>query len=1474
MQLGEAGEAYFVVQVPQNLSSGLEDSSSFTDDRLVNHEATDRQASSTKSSPIPSTEGVVPNKSDRDVTVDLTDVQPSQDQRFRGDLSPEEIAMTQSLEDVSGLSINEGSQETPPKSPLRTWHWGWGHLPRKKQPQSKKMPGKKTTLMLPLDQNIYVHKANVSDGKRQRWRRHSTGHVIEPVDVGKNDWCDESTGEYLYCNLYDIRGPHREDSAFLKLGSRNLIKTRKFRSSSVDFGETNAGVTSGNWSQMETPVDSVRGFPFSTPRSRSLAGFLRFRSCKSYNWALLDQTDDVDNSLPKLTGNLALPWIMRQWTVSPWRKKYKDSRLETWTLLQQRGVDLTFSCATCRSKNRIILDSLMISSIRETNTSRLNVAAPMNTFIGVGNPLSCRPFPWFSSIEALTMWYPTVNNSKTCYDSIEVSRCGHQISKFELYKCFTNDTEVPLTHFMRTLRDSSSICLKFHLRLRNAYGEFPVKLYSNYEAGTQLILYNILRSQGFGNSSKDDEDHKCEFSSSNTGTPEGAVSAYGKHEVSTSRSQRFFRWLGRWISSSNSSEQASDNKNFYQASPTTNKSLSLEKTHEYPEYPVFSICRQCQCFQRVSVPVAEMKILSKNEKTENLDEVSGAAHTDVETDEDWSKKKGWKSILGGGYSRRRARRLKERHTELSDLRLDVYDLPDDTVVDYTVGVGRMRSASAAKGTVDRVHKTGIKRRKSVPSVLPMSWSTSGSDGNMPAGSTSHPKSASARDFYSSSESTKGASRSRTRSILSYLWGGRSLGNQESKTDTKATAVAEEIETDKAMDAELGSRPISVVDSSALEGVNRRAVEAALEGADELQRSFTQPKPKGKTENENASTVSVSEETIYEDSDSEVGGDPETKKVRRIYPTSDMLAKMELLDGPNLLTFVVCEPSEEPPSPSEQNRKENDRTEDGTENAGVKRARSVSDLGETTFSKSNVVQTGSQIRRHSLDNILADRGESNEMSNQNYIAESNSESSLSETKRENMNLFSSDLSKYISFVSVSCTLYLWSPDAKVVVSDVDGTITRSDLWGHIMYYLPLQDWTHPGVAELFANISRNGYHMMYLTSRAIGQVQDTKSYLFNLKQQRASMSPSKHLEKGNVSKKASKSDRKNEPKVSAHDEDTLGIGGLARAEPSQMASAEPKDGVNNEDRQASAHNLDAIPQKAPISPPRQRSSTEMESKLSYSQGATNEAENLLETTFERLRDEFYAQRKRYLQCSGYSSMSCTLTNKESVTLPPGPVITSPDRLFDAVKREVILRKPQEFKISALKDIKGLFGHSKCPFYAGFGNRDTDVIAYKEVGIRDGKIFIINPKGEIHSTGSARRFRTSYIALNQLVDTVFPVISSNPAMSGFNTNRSKSIESTNSCSSDDKASISGRDLAEDSLPLGSRHGRPIYLEEEFNDVNYWKLNPPRIIESSEEESQGSDTEGYESAEDDGSNGQDQDNDSWRRSDANPLRLQSVK
>ncbi|NXF83780.1 LPIN3 phosphatase, partial [Sclerurus mexicanus] len=74
-----------------------------------------------------------------------------------------------------------------------------------------------------------------------------------------------------------------------------------------------------------------------------------------------------------------------------------------------------------------------------------------------------------------------------------------------------------------------------------------------------------------------------------------------------------------------------------------------------------------------------------------------------------------------------------------------------------------------------------------------------------------------------------------------------------------------------------------------------------------------------------------------------------------------------------------------------------------------------------------------------------------------------------------------------------TIYLWNWDDKVVISDIDGTITKSDALGHILPHLG-KDWTHHGIVKLFHKIHLNGYKFLYCSARAIGMAHMTKGYL--------------------------------------------------------------------------------------------------------------------------------------------------------------------------------------------------------------------------------------------------------------------------------------------------------------------------------------------------------------------------------------------
>ncbi|KAF5387989.1 hypothetical protein D9615_000643 [Tricholomella constricta] len=198
-------------------------------------------------------------------------------------------------------------------------------------------------------------------------------------------------------------------------------------------------------------------------------------------------------------------------------------------------------------------------------------------------------------------------------------------------------------------------------------------------------------------------------------------------------------------------------------------------------------------------------------------------------------------------------------------------------------------------------------------------------------------------------------------------------------------------------------------------------------------------------------------------------------------------------------------------------------------------------------------------------------------------------------------------------TIACTarIFVWDSTDLVVVSDIDGTITKSDGLGHVFAMIG-RDWTHLGVAKLYTDIRRNGYKIMYLTSRAIGQADATRDYLKGIKQ-------------------------------------------------------------------------------------------------------------------------------------------------NDYQLPEGPVIMSPDRLMASLHREVIMRKPEVFKMACLRDIQRLFEASRNPFYAGFGNRITDALSYRSVNVPSARIFTIDSSGEVKmELLELAGYKSSYIHMTDLVDQQFPPI----------------------------------------------------------------------------------------------------------------------
>jgi len=92
----------------------------------------------------------------------------------------------------------------------------------------------------------------------------------------------------------------------------------------------------------------------------------------------------------------------------------------------------------------------------------------------------------------------------------------------------------------------------------------------------------------------------------------------------------------------------------------------------------------------------------------------------------------------------------------------------------------------------------------------------------------------------------------------------------------------------------------------------------------------------------------------------------------------------------------------------------------------------------------------------------------------------------------------------SEVTTASNIHLLHNNARIVVSDIDGTVTKSNIKGFLLPALGLSDWKHEGVVELFSEIAGRGYSLLYLTNRPIGESDRTRQYISSLSENQARM----------------------------------------------------------------------------------------------------------------------------------------------------------------------------------------------------------------------------------------------------------------------------------------------------------------------------------------------------------------------------------
>jgi phosphatidate phosphatase PAH1 len=85
-------------------------------------------------------------------------------------------------------------------------------------------------------------------------------------------------------------------------------------------------------------------------------------------------------------------------------------------------------------------------------------------------------------------------------------------------------------------------------------------------------------------------------------------------------------------------------------------------------------------------------------------------------------------------------------------------------------------------------------------------------------------------------------------------------------------------------------------------------------------------------------------------------------------------------------------------------------------------------------------------------------------------------------------------------TVTGHLFVWDSDQKLVLCDVDGTITKTDKIGILKTYMGDYTYTQPGIASLLTAITDNGYKLIYLTARGITHGESTRKFIQHIEQE--------------------------------------------------------------------------------------------------------------------------------------------------------------------------------------------------------------------------------------------------------------------------------------------------------------------------------------------------------------------------------------
>ena len=86
----------------------------------------------------------------------------------------------------------------------------------------------------------------------------------------------------------------------------------------------------------------------------------------------------------------------------------------------------------------------------------------------------------------------------------------------------------------------------------------------------------------------------------------------------------------------------------------------------------------------------------------------------------------------------------------------------------------------------------------------------------------------------------------------------------------------------------------------------------------------------------------------------------------------------------------------------------------------------------------------------------------------------------------------------SFGFVSFSIFLWETYSRLVIVDIDGTLTRSSVRGYVeTVFLGTYKYIHAGVVSLILFLHKMGLKFVYLTARPWDHMEETRSLLKNI-----------------------------------------------------------------------------------------------------------------------------------------------------------------------------------------------------------------------------------------------------------------------------------------------------------------------------------------------------------------------------------------